>query len=143
MGLLHGCGFSATRSRIALRTSGSGLAGDRRQRNLLGILEEASMKKLLAAGAAAFALWGAPALAADMPARAPVYKATAPAHYDPWTGFYVGGSIGARWSDVDWRADPNNSTFGFFTGPGNPASLDSTNVRLGGYLGYNWRIAPS
>ena len=46
------------------------------------------MKRFLFAGAAAVALWGAPAIAADMPTKA------APAPVFDWTGFYLGGNIG-------------------------------------------------
>ena len=46
------------------------------------------MKKILLASVAAAAFCGAPAFAADMPIKAPVYKA-APAPIFNWTGFYV------------------------------------------------------
>ncbi|SRR5712691_8431367 len=99
------------------------------------------MKKLLIASIAAAAFCGASALAADMPAKAAVYKAT-PAPNDPWTGFYAGGSIGARWSEVDWR-----TVFfaggGGATSVGNPAHLGNTSLRVGGYIGYNWMVAPT
>jgi outer membrane immunogenic protein len=54
------------------------------------------MKKLLVAGIAAAAFCSAPALAADLPVKAPVYRA-APAPMFSWTGFYVGGNIGGAW----------------------------------------------
>lgn len=39
------------------------------------------------------------ATAADMPTKAPVYKA--PAQFPiNWTGFYVGGHVGAAWSHL-------------------------------------------
>jgi hypothetical protein len=47
------------------------------------------MKKILAAGIAAAAFYGAPAIASDMPVRAPIYKAAAPAPVFNWTGFYI------------------------------------------------------
>jgi outer membrane immunogenic protein len=96
------------------------------------------MKKLLAAGIAVAAFCGAPAFAADMPVKAPMA-----APYDPWTGFYTGGSIGGRWSDVDWQ---NVSFTAVGAGPivgNNTASLDDISVRVGGYIGYNWKIAPA
>ncbi len=99
------------------------------------------MKMLFVAGIAAAALCGAPALAADMPAKAPVYKAAAP--YDPWTGFYAGGSIGARLSEVHWLSDTFTGAGGPVGGPNNPASLDNTSFRVGGYIGYNVKIAPA
>jgi len=92
------------------------------------------MKKFLVAAATAAAFCGAPVFAADMPVKASA------APYDPWTGFYVGGSVGARSSEVDWR------TVTFSVGPpllDNPASLDKTGVRIGSYVGYNWKIAPA
>jgi outer membrane immunogenic protein len=98
------------------------------------------MKKLLVAAIAVAAFCGAPALAADMPVKAPVYKAAAP--YDPWTGFYMGGSVGARMSDVDWRTVDFPGA-GPATTVDNPAHLNSTSVRIGGYTGYNWKIAPA
>ena len=82
------------------------------------------------------------AFAADMPVKASVYKA---AVADPWTGFYVGGSVGARWADVDWQtvAATGAGAGTVPVGPNNPASLDSTSFRVGGYVGYNWKIAPA
>jgi outer membrane immunogenic protein len=94
------------------------------------------MKKILIASVAAAAFCGAPAIAADMPVKAPMA-----APYDPWTGFYAGGSVGARWSDVKWTTVDFMGN-GTPSNVGNPAQLDSTSVRVGGYLGYNWKIAP-
>jgi outer membrane immunogenic protein len=54
------------------------------------------MKKLVIAGVAAAAFCGAPAFAADMPAKASVYKAPAPLYN--WTGCYLGGNVGGIWS---------------------------------------------
>src|SRR5437879_4204640 len=56
------------------------------------------MKQFLLATGALMAFLVGPAMAADMPAKAPVYKA-APAivGYD-WGGFYVGGHVGGAWS---------------------------------------------
>lgn len=58
------------------------------------------MKKLLVAGIAAAAFCGAPALAADMPVKAPVYKA-APAPVFSWTGCYIGAEAGYGWGKTD------------------------------------------
>jgi outer membrane immunogenic protein len=102
------------------------------------------MKKALLAGTAAAALAAAaPALGADLPAR--VYT-KAPPVYAPiynWTGFYIGGSIGGRWADID------GTTVFIAPGPGPTfpgtasASYDSSTVRAGGYVGYNWQFSPS
>jgi outer membrane immunogenic protein len=61
-----------------------------------------------------------------------------------WTGFYVGGSLGGRWSDTSWTStcagDPctsANAASGL-----NPSSFNSSTVRVGGYLGYNWQVSP-
>ena len=62
------------------------------------------MKKIFIAGIAAAALFGAPAIAADMPVKAPVYKAPAPVF--SWTGCYVGANAGGGWSDKSWRDPP-------------------------------------
>lgn len=57
------------------------------------------MKKLLVASIAAAAFCSAPAFAADMPVKGPVYKAAT--SYDPWTGCYVGGNAGGGWGHED------------------------------------------
>ena len=57
------------------------------------------MKKLTVLVAALAALgFAGPASAADMPAKAPVYKAPVAAAYD-WSGIYIGG--GAGWRGVE------------------------------------------
>ena len=59
------------------------------------------MKGFLLAGAAFAALVAGPALAADLPARTPVYKAPVVAAGYNWTGFYVGGNVGYAWGHSD------------------------------------------
>jgi outer membrane immunogenic protein len=67
--------------------------------------------------------------------------APAGANNGSWTGFYVGATLGGRSSDIDWR------TTGFFNPAVAPfvapagAGFDSTDFRIGGYLGFNWQIA--
>jgi outer membrane immunogenic protein len=72
------------------------------------------------------------ALAADLPAPPPVYYKEPPIVYD-WTGFYIGGNIGAAWSGLSARnfSDPLGSTF---TAP--------TNVQFmgGGQVGVNYEF---
>src|SRR5262245_23457937 len=53
------------------------------------------MHKLFVGGVAIAALIGRPAMAADMPAPAPVVV-------DSWTGFYAGASLGGRFTDSNW-----------------------------------------
>jgi len=67
------------------------------------------MKKILAAGIAAAAFCSAPALAADIPTKGPIYKAPAPVF--SWTGCYLGGNLGygrdrTRFDDI---VDPDTT----------------------------------
>src|SRR5260370_2322743 len=58
--------------------------------------EDLKMKKL-AIALTAIAAFTAPAVAADMPVRAPVYQPPAPGYN--WTGFYIfGGGGGGLWN---------------------------------------------
>jgi outer membrane immunogenic protein len=57
------------------------------------------MKKFLVAGIAAAAFCGVPVLAADLPTKAPVYKAAHEPMFN-WTGCYIGGNVGGAWSGV-------------------------------------------
>ena len=102
------------------------------------------MKRILAGGFIAFFAATASS-AADMGARV-VTKAPAPVPYESWTGFYVGGQLGGRWSDSTWTtyalSDPINPVSNVRLPQGNPASFDSSSIRAGGYLGYNWQFAP-
>lgn len=99
--------------------------------------------------AAAVALSSSFAMAADMPARAPVYKAPAavPSPVYGWTGFYIGVNGGYGWSDrnVDYTAnDPNIllRTCGGLSGStcASPASFNSNGGVAGGQIGYNWQL---
>jgi outer membrane immunogenic protein len=90
------------------------------------------MKNFLVVAVAAAALCGAPALAADMPQPAPVYKA-APAPVFNWTGIYVGGTAGYGWGesqmcDFSGACTPHYNIDGFVGG---------------GTLGYNWQAMGS
>jgi outer membrane immunogenic protein len=80
------------------------------------------MKKLLFAGIAAASFCGAPALAADMPVKAPVYKAAPPVF--SWTGCYIGANAGYGWG----RATNVDLTSGTPTPIGEP----HTSGALGG-----------
>lgn len=94
-------------------------------------------------GASILGLACAPAaFAADVAAPAPIYTKAPIAVMPNWGGFYVGGDIGARWSRSEWTST-------FFppavmpSAVDNPAKLDKTSLRFGGYLGYNWMVAPA
>lgn len=58
----------------------------------------AQMKKSFFIGAAAAGLFAAPAMAADLPVKAPV---VAPAPIVNWTGGYIGLSVGGAWGTSD------------------------------------------
>jgi outer membrane immunogenic protein len=113
------------------------------------------VKKLLA-GMALVALTAGSAWAADLPVKAPIYKAPPPVVVFSWTGFYVGANAGYSWGD--WKPHSNFPIFdgaiGFF--PPNTGFLDQwdcnsfgaslcgtrANVRgaVGGaQAGYNWQ----
>jgi opacity protein-like surface antigen len=85
------------------------------------------VKRLLLASATA-ALFGAPALAADLPRKAlppaPIPTASS------WTGCYVGGHVGGGWARKDY-SDPS----GFLLSDGSPLLTDSLNQPISGFLG--------
>jgi outer membrane immunogenic protein len=112
--------------------------------------------------AAAVALSSSFAMAADMPAPSPVYKAppmAVPVIYN-WSGFYMGGNAGYAWgnesSTLSIADTPNgggigghfNGTNGVFTSndsviaanAGSP-SFNPTGFTGGGQIGYNWQAS--
>jgi len=81
------------------------------------------------------------ASAADLPAKAPIYKAPVAVAPD-WTGFYVGGNIGGGWGNRSVDYSPNDpasvSLFSAAVQGGPPsASFTSSGVLGGLQLGYN------
>lgn len=92
------------------------------------------MKKILLGTVALAALgFAAPAVAADLGGRAPVYAkapAMAVAVYN-WTGFYIGAQIGAAWTKA-----PNSFGPGVFVPE---AAADGSGMKLGGHAGYNFQ----
>ena len=70
------------------------------------------------------------ASAADIPAKAPVTKAPAAVVAYSWSGFYVGGNVGAAWQRNCWT---------FLTGPVDEGCHNDTAVVAGGQLGVNWQ----
>jgi outer membrane immunogenic protein len=84
---------------------------------------EIEMKKLTIALAALAAIaLSAPANAADVPVRGPIYKA-APAPVFNWTGFYVGAHVGWGWEHT--------------SGVG---GIDADGAIGGFQAGYNWQF---
>lgn len=106
------------------------------------------MKKLSFVSMAIATLIAGPAMAADMAVKAP---RVAPAIVASWTGFYVGGAVGGRWSDANWNttcqetgAVGNTSCIVFPDrfATNNPQSFNSSAFRGSIYGGYNWQVSP-
>ena len=94
----------------------------------------------IVAGTLAWAALMGPALAADMPVKAP------PAAAPSWSGLYAGVSMGARWGDNDWRTSDVAPGLGvgiFVPTAGTGGAMDSVAARFGGYLGYSAQISTS
>jgi outer membrane immunogenic protein len=103
-------------------------------------------KKFLVMSIAAAAILGAPALAADMPVKAPA----AASAFD-WSGLYVGGNFGLGWARSQEGVDP--PIFGgLIVQSGNPCGIVGVGVTSGkdcvhplhgfiggGQGGYNWQ----
>jgi opacity protein-like surface antigen len=70
-------------------------------------LQEATMQRIWLAGIAVGLLsW--PALASDLPAKAPAYKAPIEAPSYDWSGFYLGVNFGGGWSNGSLNISGNN-----------------------------------
>jgi len=82
------------------------------------------------------------ASAADLPAKAPVYK-TPVAVAPSWTGFYIGANVGGGWGNqsVNYAANDLTAAFLFFLGAPPPASFTTSGALAGLQLGYNWQFA--
>jgi len=102
----------------------------------------------------AIVLLASQALAADLNRPAYVYKAPPPQPLPvySWTGFYVGGDVGAKWLRDKWTATSLFDNGGPAPGLGFPAlpidassprTYDLTGFRAGGYVGYNWQFSPT
>ena len=100
----------------------------------IGIGWGRAMQKLFRAAAATSLLVGMSvgAKAADLPvAPAPAYKAAVMAPTFSWTGFYLGGNLGAGWN----HGDVTDSLFGFNWGVDNSATFAG-----GGQAGFNYQF---
>lgn len=86
------------------------------------------------------------ASAADMPVKAPVYKAPVVVEASNWTGFYIGGNVDYSWgkTDIDYaQALGNPNGFGVVAGPATlflTQGLDPKSVIGGGQVGYNYQM---
>ena len=101
------------------------------------------MKKIVSAGIGLLALTGM-ATAADLPVKAPVYKAP-PVFVDPWTwtGGYVGVNAGYSWGKSKTDVSYFNSVTGLPIVPP-PGSITHADFNLnggiaGGQIGFNWQ----
>ena len=97
------------------------------------------MKTLLPRGIVLLALTAAPAVAADMPFKAPVVKA--PPIIDLWTGGYVGINVGSSWG----RADSSSlaALFPTATGFTTTANSNLNGSLFGAQAGFNVRFDPN
>jgi outer membrane immunogenic protein len=94
------------------------------------------MKKSLILGAAVAALLAAPAIAADLPVKAPVRApaVVVPAAYN-WTGFYVGGYYAT--SITHSRANSSNPNHS------GDVEINDGGLSVGATAGYNWQFSPN
>jgi outer membrane immunogenic protein len=97
------------------------------------------MKQSLFAATAALVFAGSSALAADLPIRAPAYKA--PPAYFGWTGCYIGANVGGVWARLRDNWTPNPAGFPV-SGPSltanGTATLHDRGFTGGGQIGCNY-----
>jgi outer membrane immunogenic protein len=93
------------------------------------------MKKLLIVSAALAALIGSPALAADMPVKAPPAPVVAPAS---WTGFYIGVQGGGGWDHASQSYIDTSTVFSSV-----PMGANGSGGLGGVLIGYNWQVNPN
>jgi outer membrane immunogenic protein len=86
------------------------------------------LKKLSCVIAVATAMFALPALAADLPVKAPVKTVLA----TNWSGFYIGIEGGGEWGRFSQTNTLNGISLGFF---------DQRGGLVGGTAGYNWQMA--
>jgi outer membrane immunogenic protein len=90
------------------------------------------MRRIVVALLGATVLSVTAAQAADMPTKAPVYKA--PVIFN-WTGFYVGGYVGGAWGQ-----DPGVTDVNGWNAAGRTWSYGRGSSFIGGgTIGYNWQ----
>jgi outer membrane immunogenic protein len=59
-----------------------------------------------------------------------------------WTGFHLGGEVGAAWASYSWNLNPNYFNTIGATVLGSSAQQVSSAAMGGGFLGYDWAVAP-
>jgi outer membrane immunogenic protein len=97
------------------------------------------MRKTLIGVTAIVALIGTPALAADMPVKAPPPPPPAPVFYS-WTGFYVGGNFGGGWEHSDWTGSTIVTPLGLTGTQIFAFSQNASGVLGGGQVGLNYQL---
>ena len=100
------------------------------------------MKKFLVCATILGALGVTSAAAADLPAKAPIYRAPVAA-VPGWTGFYIGANAGGGWGNrsVGYAANDRASDFLFTVAGAPPATSFDMFGAIGGLqLGYNWQL---
>ena len=99
------------------------------------------MKRILLIGTSIVAL-AAPALAADLPVKAPPMVAPAPVLF--WTGFYLGLNGGYSWGESSRELNFVSATGAAIIPPGGVVTTGGTDLEgglFGGQIGYNWQTA--
>ncbi len=107
------------------------------------------MKNLLLRSVAISALLASPALAADLPLKAPAVPVLAP---PSWTGLYVGLNAGVDWAHSDPSTSAScvaapgfgisyfNCTEAAQASAAGTGRMSSSGFTGGGQIGYNWQI---
>ena len=95
------------------------------------------MKKFILRSAALAAMISGPAMAADMPIKAP-YNAPPPVLAYDWSGFYIGAHVGYDWESANGHSIHTDT--GAF---GQSISKRFTNAFAGFQAGYNYMVAPN
>jgi outer membrane immunogenic protein len=96
------------------------------------------MRKLTYGSITLAALIAGPALAADLPVHAPIYRGPPPVVAYSWSGFYMGINGGAVWGHKCW------TFLGSVAGGPIPAVSEGchspTGGIFGGQAGFNWQV---
>lgn len=89
--------------------------------------------------AAAISLGAAQAAsAADMPVKAPIYKAPPVVMYN-WSGCYIGGHAGAGWARTEFTNTADTTAFGDLI-PGQGFTQTNSGFVGGGQIGCNYQV---
>jgi len=92
------------------------------------------MKGSMLCVAALIALLGGPALAADLPVKAPPPEPPVPT----WAGFYIG--VHGGWGQADVKHKFLDDGF-FNLAPGDRVSRRIDGALVGGHIGFNWQLS--